>query len=131
MTDADPRLEALFDQLARMPDDELMTLLARTDRTPDERRRAREAARRVLADSSRADLTLAEDMLRAWAMSADTSLPAGVAGTSGNAGQLDARQRALPIVADAVLAILAANHLDPQDREVLTDSVLAEEAGIA
>jgi hypothetical protein len=131
MTDTDARLEVLFDRLARLRDDELMALSAREERPPAERRRARDAAKSVLADARRADLQIAEEMLRAWAMSADTSLPAGVVGTFGNVGQLEARERALPIVADAVLAVLTADQLDPQDREVLTDSVLAEEMGIA
>jgi hypothetical protein len=131
MTDTDARLDALFDRLARMPDGELASLSARDERSPAERRRAREAARSVLSDTRRADLAVAEEMLRAWATSAESSLPAGIWGTTGNARTSEARAQALPIVADAVLAILAADRLDPQDRELLTDSLLAREIGIA
>lgn len=130
MGQADARLEQLFDQLARLRDEELMTLVAREERPADERRRAREAARAVLGERARGDLEVAEEMLRAWATSAEAGLPTGIYGTVGNIGQLEARQRALPVVADAVLAILAAERLDPRDREALTDSVLADEVGL-
>jgi hypothetical protein len=130
MSDTDARLDVLFDRLARMRDDELASLSAREERSPEERRGAREAARSTLSDTGRSDLAVAEEMLRAWATSVAGAIPAGVHGTAGNAGQLEARQRALPIVGDAVLAILAGDRLEPEHREVLTDSVLAQHVGI-
>jgi LmbE family N-acetylglucosaminyl deacetylase len=130
VTDTDARLDALFDRLARLREDELTTLSARDERPPADRRRARAAARAALGGSRRTDLEIAEEMLRAWATSVETSVPSGIFGTTGNARQTEARAQALPIVADAVLAILASDSLDPQDREVLTDSVLARDLGV-
>jgi hypothetical protein len=131
MSDTDAQLDALFDRLARMRDEDLAALSARDERPPTDRRRARSAARAALAGSRRTDLEIAEEMLRAWATSADTSLPTDIFGITGNARQIEARAQALPIVADVILAILAADSLDPQDREILTDSALAHDVGVA
>jgi hypothetical protein len=130
VNDPESRLAHIFDRLARLRDDELAPMTAREDRPAGERRRAREAARAAIADVRRTDLAIAEEMLRAWATSVETAVPTGIWGTTGTVSQLDARQRALPMVADAVLAALAWDALDPEDREVLTDSVIAQEVGL-